>query len=304
MNKNYTAPAFLEKGDKIGICSMASAVGEQAIKNAIELLENAGFDVICADQIFAQDFTFAGDDEIRRSALQAMLDDNEIKAIFSSRGGYGVSRIIDKLNFDGFIQNPKWIVGFSDITALHCKIQSLGFQSIHGPMPSTFEYDEASTAFLLKILMGHKDDIHATPHEANVLGEVSAPIVGGNLCLLAHNIGSASDISFDGHLLFIEDIGEYVYNIDRMLLQLKRAGKLKKLAGLIVGDFSDSKENDRPFGKTIQEIILDHTSGGSYPIGFNFPIGHETVNFAVRNGAQITLSISNIGSKLSYNELV
>lgn len=304
MTKKYKSPPFLQKGDKVGICSMASAVSADAIRIATEMLQKKGFEVVVDPQILAKEFNFAGNDEIRRDAIQKMLDDQGIKAIFSSRGGYGVSKNIDQLDFTQFLENPKWIIGFSDITALHMKIQSLGFQSIHGPMPSTFGYSEDSFIFLINSLKGESETIHAEANKFNKIGKAQGPLIGGNLCLLAHNIGSAGDFSLDAHLLFIEDIGEYAYNIDRMMVQLKRAGKLKNLAGLIIGDFSDVKENDSPFGKCVEEIILDHVKEYQYPVAFGFPIGHEKKNLSLRNGASYLLTCEQSNSKLKINEIV
>ncbi|SOE19829.1 muramoyltetrapeptide carboxypeptidase [Spirosomataceae bacterium TFI 002] len=304
MNKTYISPPYLREGDKVGICSMASAVSEEAITKAVKQLEAKGFEVVLDENILAWEFNFAGNDAIRLHALQSMLDNPEIKAVFSSRGGYGVSKITDDLNFDKFIENPKWIVGFSDITALHMKIQSIGFQSIHGPMPSTFGYNQNSFDLLIETLNGKVGEIITKPNSLNRTGTATAPIIGGNLCLLAHNVGSSGDFSFDNHLLYIEDIGEYAYNIDRMLVQLQRAGKLNNLAGLIIGDFSDVRENDSPFGKTVEEIILSHVSDYSYPVCFDFPIGHEKINLAVKNGAIATLESNIKQSKLTYNDII
>lgn len=196
------------------------------------------------------------------------------------------------------MSHPKWIIGFSDITAVHGKIQNLCFQSIHGPMPKTFFWDATSDESLQGILFGKYVNYNYSTHNMNRLGEGLGQIYGGNLALLAHNIGSSSDINFDGKILFLEDIGEYLYNIDRMMVQLKRAGKLSNLAGLIVGQFSGMKENDEPFGKSVYEIIAEHVSEKNYPVAYDFPIGHTNENWALRCGEVMQFTVNKKGVAL------
>lgn len=293
-------PPALQRGDTVAIVAMASRVKPEAVHRATELLQQWGLHVIVGESVFSSHFNFSAPDEIRRRDLQAMLDNPNIKAIFSARGGYGCSRIIDDLNFYLFQKSPKWIVGFSDITALHNTLQSLGYQSIHGPMPSTFFQDAYSTTTVKNLLWGEKftysweieDEIY---HE----GAIQAPLIGGNLCLLAHNVGSPSDTSFDQKILFIEEIGEAHYAIDRYMVQLKRAGKLDNLAGLMMGQFSDMKDPASNFGKTASEIIASHLKQVTYPIASNFPAGHTLQNYALPMGRVVQLEVSSTQAVLS-----
>ncbi|AFK01896.1 peptidase U61 LD-carboxypeptidase A [Emticicia oligotrophica DSM 17448] len=283
--KSLFEPSSLQKGDKVAIVAMASKLDPIDIKAAINLMQvNWGVEVLVGESVSAAYFNFAGTDEIRLRDFQFYLDNPEVKAIFSARGGYGSSRIIDAVDFSKFKQNPKWIIGFSDITTVHAQIQAMGFQSIHGPMPKTFMRNYDSVETLKDVLFGNEIAYKIPSKSHNRLGSGKGQLVGGNLCMLAHLIGSPSDLDTDGKILFIEDISEYLYNIDRMMIQLKRAGKLKNLAGLIVGDFSDLKENDEPFGKNVQEIIAEHTSAYNYPICYDFPTGHEAINWAIPCG--------------------
>lgn len=288
------APTVLQKGDKIAIVALASKVDLVAIESAINIMQdNWGLEVVVGKSVGATYFNFAGNDEVRLNDFQQQLDNQEIKAIFSVRGGYGSSRIIDKVDFTEFKKNPKWIIGFSDITAVHCHLQVMGFQSFHAPMPKTFMRDYDSVQKLESFLFGKNIDYKTPSKTINKQGRGEGQIVGGNLCMLAHLIGSKSDIDTDGKILFIEDISEYLYNIDRMMVQLKRAGKLKNLVGLIIGGFSDVKENDEPFGKNFYEIIAEHTQEYNYPICYDFPIGHEAINWTIPCGRNAILSIDN-----------
>lgn len=299
------APLTLKKGDKVAIVALASKLTLDDIQPAINIMqEQWELEVIIGESVGAAYFNFAGTDEIRLKDFQQQLDNQEIKAIFSARGGYGSSRIIDSVDFTEFKKNPKWIIGFSDITAVHYQLQAMGFQSLHAPMPKTFMRNYYSVQTLETFLFGKSIDYKIPSKDINKQGRGEGQIIGGNLCLLAHLIGSVSDLNTDGKILFIEDVSEYLYNIDRMMIQLKRAGKLKNLAGLIVGDFSDVKENDEPFGKTIYEIIAEHTAEYNYPICYDFPVGHESVNWAIPCGRMATLSIDSQEVKLVFNLIV
>ena len=287
------APPKLQKGDKIAVVSLASRLDADRYYAGREVLQKQfGYEIVEGKNILNQHYNYAGTDEERLSDLQHFLNDSSIKAIIAGRGGYGTSRIIDQINWQGFIKNPKWIIGFSDITVAHQKIQSFGYQSIHGPMVVTLNNEELSTASLLTALSGQPISYVERGNKLNRAGEAHGDIIGGNLCLLAHNVGSESDISWENKILFLEDIGEYYYNIDRMMIQLKRAGKLHKLAGLIVGQFSENKENSFTFGKTANEIIQEHVSEYTYTVCYDFPIGHEKENRAIRCGETMTLSVT------------
>lgn len=294
---------FLRKGDRIGVISMASRLDKERYENGKLFIEqNWGLEIEEGQHLFAEHFNFAGTDEQRLSDLQAMLDNPEIKAIVAGRGGYGSSRIVDQIDWRGFQKQPKWLVGFSDITVMHQKIQSLGIQSIHGPMMVTLNNDAFSSDSLRAALFGEALSYTEKPHEFNRLGFAEGQIIGGNLCLLCHNVGSKSDLNFDGRILFIEDIDEYYYNIDRMMVQLKRAGKLDNLAGLLVGQFSNSRENGSYFGQDANEIIASHTAEFAYPLAFDFPIGHDKENRAIRCGELMELTVETNGVKLKTKE--
>lgn len=301
---SLTTPSALKKGDKVAIVALASKLTLDDIQAAINLMqEQWGLEVIVGESVGAAYFNFAGTDTVRLNDFQKQLDNQEIKAIFSARGGYGSSRIIDNVDFTEFKKNPKWIIGFSDITAVHCQLQAMGFQSLHAPMPKTFMRNYYSVQTLETFLFGKSIDYKIPSNNINKEGRGKGQIIGGNLCMLAHLIGSVADLDTDGKILFIEDVSEYLYNIDRMMIQLKRAGKLKNLAGLIVGDFSDVKENDEPFGKTFYEIIEEHTAEYNYPICYDFPVGHESVNWAIPCGRVATLIVDSQEVKLEFNPI-
>jgi muramoyltetrapeptide carboxypeptidase len=299
--ESLIAPPKLQKGDKVAIVALASKLNPDDIQPAIQYMQSEwGLEVVVGESVSASYFGFAGTDEIRARDFQKMLDDTSIKAIFSARGGYGSSRIIDSIDFTVFRQNPKWIIGFSDITAVHSHIQSLGFQSLHAPMPKTFMKDDYSLKTLQTFLFGNGMSYEIGGDSLDKAGWAEGQITGGNLCLLAHLIGSPSDISWDGKILFIEDIGEYLYNIDRMMIQLKRAGKLRNLKGLIAGSFTDSKENDEPFGKTPYEIIAEHVSEYDYPVGYGLPTGHYIANWAIPCGRIARLEVSPLKTVITF----
>lgn len=286
------APPFLKKGDTIGIVALASKVNFEELQAAIQLLENWGLTALVGESVHASFHNFAGTDSVRRQDFQQMLNNPNIQAIASARGGYGSSRIIDDIDFSDFLQNPKWIIGFSDITAVHGKIQSLGYQSIHSVMPKTMLLDTWSDETLKNILFGKSIDYTIKSEVTNRNGTAEGQLIGGNLAILVHCIGTDSDLDYNGKILFIEDIDEYYYSIDRMMVQLKRSGKLANLAGLVVGQFSDCKDNSEPFGKSVFEIIAEHTHRTNYPIAFNFPIGHTAQNWAVRCGEKMKLCVT------------
>jgi muramoyltetrapeptide carboxypeptidase len=287
------APPYIKRGDFVAITAPASKLDLKSIETSLEILQNDwGLKVLIGSTVGKSFNGFSDTDNNRKNELQDYLDDPSIKLIFSARGGYGCSKIIDNLDFNKFKNWPKWVCGFSDLTALLLEINSLGFQAIHGVMAKTMTFDPDSNLSLKKLLFGEKMSYKFRYTPSNVQGIGIGEAIGGNLALLVHSIGSKSDISYDGKILFLEDISEYYYNLDRMMLQLKRAGKLDKLEGLVVGDFSDCKENDVPFGKNYEEIILEHISGFSFPVAFNFAFGHENKNLAIRMGETIKLEVN------------
>ncbi len=295
-------PDFLTIGDTIGIVAMAGKVNPLAVEPAITILQNWGLKVIVGESVSAAYHQFAGTDEVRLRDFQQMLDNPFVKAIFSARGGYGSSRILDEVDFSHFLKKPKWIIGFSDITAVHCHLNNLGVMSIHGVMPKSFDQTGGEEALetLRKTLFGEALSYQILPEEFNRIGTATGQVVGGNLCLLAHLIGSKSELNTKGKILFLEDVGEKFYNLDRMMLQLRRAGKLENLTGLIVGQFSDLTDYETPFGKTAWEIMAEHTVKYHYPVCYNFPVGHIPDNRAIICGAMGQLEVLQSGVSLMF----
>ena len=292
-----TIPPYLKKGNTIGITCPASYLTAANADKCIETLQQWGFEVMVGKTLGSKSKNyFSASDEDRANELQAMLDDKNIKAIIFGRGGYGMGRIIDKLNFSKFKKNPKWIIGFSDITLLHCHLYGHHkISSIHGPMAIGFNKEKSnaeSIESLHKILTGKKYIYNAKPHKNNRVGAAKGKLIGGNLALLVNSIGTQSDFETKNKLLFIEDVGEYLYAIDRMFYQLKRSGKLNKLAGLIIGGFTDMKDTERPFGKTLENIIKELVEEYDYPVCFHFPISHGKENLSVKIGVEYELKIT------------
>jgi muramoyltetrapeptide carboxypeptidase len=242
---------------------------------------------------------FSGTDEERLADLQEMMDDPSVRAILCARGGYGLTRIIDKIDFSGFADMPKWIIGFSDITLVHSHIHTnYKIATLHAPMAGAFNDGGAEGEYVrsLKLaLMGESSEYSCPVHPFNRRGTATGRLVGGNLALLAHAVGSGSDLKTKGKILFLEDVGEYLYNIDRMMQQLKRSGKLDRLAGLVVGGFTEWKDTQRPFGSTAEEIIRDAVSEYEYPVCFAFPVGHQKENVALRVGVRHVLDVDEGG---------
>ncbi len=288
-------PPYLKKGDSIAITCPAGYMPAQKAQNCINRLQSWGFDVMIGKTLGSNSPTyFSGTDEERLGELQAMLDEPSIKAILFGRGGYGMGRIIDQLDFKKFVRNPKWLVGFSDITVLHTHIfNNYGIATLHAPMAAAFNEPQAEYILSLKkALLGKKAKYDCAPFPLNKKGKATGQLVGGNLALLAHVTGTKSDFKTNNRLLFIEDTGEYLYSIDRMMQQLKRSGKLKNLAGLIFGGFTDMKDTDRHFGKTIEELLLDVVKEYNFPVCFNFPVSHGLQNYALKIGATFELKVS------------
>ncbi|MBW4890037.1 LD-carboxypeptidase [Mucilaginibacter sp. HMF5004] len=288
--KNH--PPYLKPGDKIAITCPAKKL-PKPMTDAVALLESWGLEVVLGETVTASFHQFAGDDALRARDMQRFLDDNSIKAIFAARGGYGTIRIIDDLDFTDFAKNPKWLVGFSDITVLHSHIwANHALQSIHGQMPITIPDASATSLKTLKnALFGENIEYDFRSHSENRPGEAEGILIGGNLSLLIAMLGSASDFSYDNKILFIEDVGEYLYSTDRMLRTLKRAGKLTNLAGLMVGGFTEVKDNDIPFGQTIQQIVMEVVKDYNYPVCFDFPAGHIPDNRALILGRDLHFKV-------------
>lgn len=289
-------PPYLKKGDTIGLVCPAGFMPVEKISECIRVLnENWGFTTKVGTTIGRQYHYFSGTDEERIDDFQHMLDDDNVKAILCARGGYGLSRIIDQIDFTKFKEAPKWIIGFSDVTILHAHIyRNYYTATLHAPMANAFNEDGYKTEFVESLwyaLEGKKIKYQVPVHEFNRKGEGIGELVGGNLALLAHLVGTDSDLKTKGRILFIEDIGEYLYNVDRMMYQLKRSGKLDKLAGLIVGGFTDIKDTEKPFGQTAYEIIRDIVAEYDYPVCFDFPVSHSEKNYALKIGVGYKLKV-------------
>ncbi len=291
-------PRFLKPGDTIGIVAPARKISLTELTDGIKILEGWGFTIKLPANLFKEQNQFSGSDEERAADLQMMLDDGNVKAIISARGGYGTVRIIDRLNFTKFKQHPKWLVGYSDMTVLHNHLQTnFQTQSIHACMVFNMQhdkFDKDAVESLGRALTGVPLYYHFSNSEHQSLnrkGIAKGILCGGNLSLLYALSGSVSDIDTVGKILFIEDLDEYLYHIDRMMIQLKRSGKLQNLAGLIVGGMSDMRDNAIPFGKTAEEIIREHVSEYDYPVCFDFPAGHVKRNLALIMGATVELNV-------------
>lgn len=284
-------PAYLKKGDRIGIVTTARKVSDEDIAAGLSLLTEWGLEVVLGESLYKTDHQFGGTDQERAADLQQMLDDPSIKAIIAARGGYGTLRIIDRLNFDGFRKSPKWLIGFSDITVLHSHIHQFQIETLHAKVLLNFTKNAASSEALHEALFGELKKYEHTPHLLNRHGIAEAELVGGNLSLLYALTGSVSDLDTRGKILFLEDLDEYLYHIDRMMLNLKRSGKLSHLKGLVVGGMTDMKDNAIPFGKNAEEIIMDAVKEFKYPVCFNFPAGHVDLNLPLYLGRKIKLEV-------------
>jgi muramoyltetrapeptide carboxypeptidase len=289
-------PPYLENGDTIGIVCPAGYMPLEKVQTCINVLQEWGYKIKIGKTVGGDSKNyFSGTDEERLNDFQQMLDDEEVKAVLCARGGYGLSRIIDQINFKKFKHNPKWIVGFSDVTVLHSHIHNnYKTATMHAPMASAFNDDGYKGEFvqsLKNVLEGKKIKYECDIHAFNRKGAAIGELVGGNLSLLAHLTGSPADIKTNGKILFLEDVGEYLYQVDRMLFQLKRSGKLNKLAGLIIGGFTDLKDTERPFGKEVYEIISDIVKEYDYPVCFGFPVGHGKENYALKTGEGYKLKV-------------
>ncbi len=300
----YKIPPPLLKGDTIGICCPSGYISVEDIQPAVNKMKEWGFKISIGKTVGLKDFSFGGTDEERINDLQNMLDEPEIKAIMFARGGYGAVRIIDKLNFKKFVAEPKWIIGFSDATVFHSHLnKNFGIASIHSKMCNSFPADWSnadpaqidSIESIRKCLTGEKVNYNVIANENNRAGIAEGVLIGGNLSILENLAGTPSDIDTDGKILFVEEVDEYLYSIDRMLWNLKRTAKFQKLKGLIVGGFNRIKPDDtgEEFGRTIYEIILEKVKPFNYPVCFEFPVGHQKNNVALKCGVRHKLIVTN-----------
>lgn len=304
---NVIQPVFLQKGDTVAIVAPAGTLQgkEEIIEKGISLLKSWGLYVEKGAHLFDNYYHFSATDKHRISDFQEALDNPKVKAIWCARGGYGTTRIIDEINFDQFIKNPKWIIGYSDITVLHNQIHNLGVQTLHAMMPIDFKHPadeiELSVKTLKKAIFGESLTYKIPSSKYNQKGTVSGKLVGGNLTLLQNVLESKSSIDTKNKILFIEEIGEYKYHIDRMLCSLKRAGYFENCNGIIVGGMTKIKKNSPAFGQAIEELILQVIDNSKIPILFDFPAGHDVLNKALFFGKKATLSVKNEESSLMFH---
>lgn len=295
-------PPYLKKSDKIAIVAPAGRINKD-LSVAVKLFESWGLEVVIGESVSSSYHQFAGDDRLRINDFQRMLDDESVKAIVAARGGYGTVRIIDELDFSDFKDKPKWIIGYSDITVLHSHIQALfGIPTIHGQMPLTIpDATEASLETLRKSLFGEDFDYQYSSELQTVSGSAEGILTGGNLALLVGTAGSVSEPDYKDKILFIEDVAEYYYSIDRMMRMLKRAGRLKDIRGLIVGGFTSLKDDDPAFGFSALEIIMEVIKEYDYPVATDFPAGHIENNHALIFGKKVSLEVQKAKVHLKYN---
>ncbi len=299
--KPMTTPPALQKGDTIAIVATARKNIDDNLKPAIDLLHSWGLEIVIGSSIGLDDNQLAGTDEQRAADFQQQLDNPNIKAIWCVRGGYGTVRMIDLLDFTQFKKNPKWIIGFSDVTVLHNHLNTLGYKTIHGIMPVTVpKATPEAKETLKKALFGKTLSYEIAPDSMNRMGTATAELVGGNLSILYSLFGSKSSIDCSDKILFIEDLDEYLYHVDRMMLNLKRNGCLESIKGIIVGSMSKMKDNDIPWGKNALEIIEDVTKTYKIPIIYNFPAGHIHDNRALILGSIVRMDVNENGSTVIF----
>lgn len=287
-------PPSLQPGDRIRIVAPAGNVSKEKVLPGIELLKERGFEVLVGRHVFGRHFQYAGTDEERLADLQEALNDPRTHAIICARGGYGSIRILEKLDFAPLLKHPKWLAGFSDITILHAALNKLPMASVHGAMPGSFLENlkpEKSFQSLMEALTSGHSQVEMEPNPFNRPGKASGELVGGNLSLLYNLQGTPWQLDTRGKILFLEDVAEYLYHLDRMMQNLRLSGQLKGLSGLILGGFSDMKDNDSPFGNSVFEIIREAVQSYNFPVCFDFPAGHIPKNISLIMGASYDLEV-------------
>ncbi len=286
-------PPYLQKGDTVAILATARKHIVKSMQPTIDLLESWGLHVVVGESIGLEENQLAGSDAKRAADLQEQLDNPNIKAIWCARGGYGTVRVVDLIDFTQFKKSPKWLVGFSDVTVLHNHLNTMGYKSIHGIMPISLAKASKEAIESLRLsLFGQPLQYAIDPHPMNRLGKATGEVVGGNLSILYSVLGSPSAIDCTDKILYIEDLDEYLYHIDRMMMNLKRNGCLESLKGIIVGSMTDMKDNDIPWGKNALEIVQDVTKQYNIPVIFNFPAGHIHDNRALILGNNVTIEVT------------
>lgn len=293
-------PPFLSNGDTIAIVAPAKAVDKQVLDYAVKLIESRGYNVKFGYNLMSVQNNMAGSDDERLSDINTFIHDEEVKAILAFRGGYGSIRIIDKVDLSYLKSNPKWLIGFSDVTVFHNALNGIGVASIHATMPINFESNtaEALESFFHAI-EGKSNHYSMISNSFNVPGECEGEVIGGNLAILCSLLGTNYDIDYQDKILFIEDLSEYLYRLDRMMWSLKHAGKINQIKGLVVGGFTNMQDGDIPYGKSAYEIINEHAKDLSIPLCFDFPVGHFEDNRALVCGFKAKLSVSGSGAMFS-----
>jgi muramoyltetrapeptide carboxypeptidase len=297
-----TIPPYLERGDTIGIVATARKVSPEEMEPAVKLLTDAGFRVALGRNLFADDNQFAGTDQQRAADVMQMVNDSAVKAILCARGGYGSARILEYLDYDAIAAHPKWLCGYSDVTIMHALYGHLGLASLHSTMPINFPKDGAvnnpSTQSLIDSLCGRHTTLAAEANPLNVQGEAEGILVGGNLSLIYSLMATDLQLDTEKRILFIEDLDEYLYHMDRTMLSLRQSGVLSQLAGIAVGYLNDMNDNTIPFGKTAEEIVYEHTHRLGIPVAFGIPAGHLEPNYTMIFGERYHLSVGEGGSQL------
>lgn len=298
---NLIAPPALQSGDLVYLCAPAKAIEESYILAAEKWLTHIGLRSIRSKNLTGRHHYFSGSAHERLADLQEGIDHPEVKAIWCARGGYGSVQLVDNLQWASFIREPKWLIGFSDICVLHHKIQSVGIQSMHATMALNIEKNSAASKTRFKeLLFGEKTPFAIAPHRQNKFGKASGVLIGGNLSIIYSMLATPERYDFSGAILFIEDLAEHLYHIDRMLYALRKNGALAQISGLIIGGLTDLEDTDIPFGKAVEELILAHFNYCKIPICFDFPAGHIDDNQALLLGAKVELEVSERQCLLSY----
>lgn len=297
-------PPYLKAGNRVAIVATSRWIDQDKYSAIVQQIENRGFLVVRGESTYLQHGIFAGTDTQRAADLQQMIDDESISAIFCVRGGYGAIRMVDKVDFSSLKKSPKWIIGFSDITVLHSKLNLLGIESIHGQMPVNFASQENNCDVdkLFDALTGTGLNYQWQPNAMNHIGQAKGELCGGNLSIICSLMGTPYQIDTTNKILFIEDVCEPLYRIDRMMQQLKAAGALDKLSGLVVGYFTNAEDSTPSFEMGVEQIILDAVGNQSYPIAFNFSAGHERPNYPLIFGRYTQLNVSQLGSELIFEK--
>jgi len=299
-------PPKLKPADKVAIVAPARKISKVQLEPSINILKGWGLETVLAKNIFSSNHSYlAGTDTERFEDFQSMIDDENVKAIFCARGGYGSTRILEEIDFTPLEKFPKWIIGFSDVTAFHLRLAMLGVTSIHGTMPIFFGREESrsSVGTIKSILFDGKCEIQTPSNRGNRIGKASGEVLGGNLSLIVDALNTPSDPDTKGKILVVEEVDEYYYKLDRMFTQLRRAGKLQGLAGLVIGHMTDIKNSDLDFGESVQQIVSHAVRDYKFPVAFSFPSGHQEPNYAWIHGANATLDVTLNKVVLSYPKI-